>query len=253
MTPQQSSLNIVLDASAIESVVVYASGLHKNNMEMASPVSVLTGEHLKNKAQATLGETLKGVPGVSSTYFGPVSSSPIFRGMDGPRVKVMQNGLDTSDASRIGPDHATTTESLTAEQIEVLRGPVTLLYGSGAIGGVVNVVDERIPTTQLEDISGGFDIRYDSGSNAQTQAFALKGGTSGFNVHFDASNRNSDNTQTPDFHVEHEDGDHEVMGEIENTFLESKTFNKICSDLGSIGDECVYKQRMTLHLKLMEI
>jgi len=232
VNPEQSNLHVVLDASAIESVVVYASGLHKNNMEMVSPVSVLTGEHLKNKAQATLGETLKGIPGVNSTYFGPVASSPIIRGMDGPRVKVLQNGLDTSDASRIGPDHATTTESLTAEQIEVLRGPVTLLYGSGAIGGVVNVVDARIPTSQLDDISGGFDIRYDSGSNAQTQAFVLKGGQSGFNVHLDASNRNSDNTQTPDFSFEHEDGDQEVLTEIENTFLESTTFNFGTSYIG---------------------
>jgi len=232
VTPEQLKLNVVLDASAIESVVVYASGLHKNNMEMVSPVSVLTGEHLKNKAQATLGETLKGIPGVNSTYFGPVASSPIIRGMDGPRVKVMQNGLDTSDASRIGPDHATTTESLTADQIEVLRGPVTLLYGSGAIGGVVNVVDQRIPTSQLDNVSGAFDIRYDSASNAQSQAFVLKGGQSGFNVHLDASNRNSDNTQTPDYSFEHEDGDHEVLTEIENTFLESTTFNFGTSYIG---------------------
>jgi len=225
VTLEQSNLSIVLDAAAIESVVVYASGLHKNNMEMVSPVSVLSGDQLKNKAQATLGETLKGIPGVNSTYFGPVASSPIIRGMDGPRVKVMQNGLDTSDASRIGPDHATTTESLTAEQIEVLRGPVTLLYGSGAIGGVVNVVDQRIPTSQLDSLSGAFDVKYDSGSNAQTQALVLKGGASGFNFHFDALNRNSDNTQTPDFTFAHEDGDKEVLSEIENTFLESTTYN----------------------------
>lgn len=76
VTLEQPNLNIVLDAAAIESVVVYASGLHKNNMEMVSPVSVLSGDQLKNKAQATLGETLKGIPGVNSTYFGPVASSP---------------------------------------------------------------------------------------------------------------------------------------------------------------------------------
>ena len=86
------TITVTLKPSSVETVVVYASALHKNSLEMISPVSVLSGDELKNKAKPTLGETLKGIPGVNASYFGPVSSSPIIRGLGGPRVKITQNG-----------------------------------------------------------------------------------------------------------------------------------------------------------------
>ena len=132
------------DEHDIETLLITASPLKRTVLESSTPVTVISGEQLDQNQAATLGETLKNIPGVNSSYFGPVSSSPIIRGLDGPRIKVVQNGLDASDASRVGPDHTVSTESSTATQIEVLRGPATLLYGSGAIGGVVNVVDNRL-------------------------------------------------------------------------------------------------------------
>ena len=236
------TVNVSLTPTSVETVVVYASGLHKNSLEMISPVNVLSGDELKNKSKPTLGETLKGLPGVNSSYFGPVASSPIIRGLDGPRVKITQNGLDNSDASRIGPDHATTNDTLAAEQVEVLRGPATLLYGSGAIGGVVNVVDNRIPTNNIESFTGAAQYSHDTVSNANTYAAKLEAGHENFNFHFDGTKRTGDDYQTPRFelpedgHDDHEGHDHEqehdgheeeheTATSVENTFIDSQTVN----------------------------
>ncbi|HEA16074.1 MAG TPA: TonB-dependent receptor [Pseudoalteromonas prydzensis] len=228
------ALQITLVPTSVETVVVYASALHKNSLEMISPVSVLSGDELRNKAKPTLGETLKGLPGVNASYFGPVSSSPIIRGLDGPRVKITQNGLDSSDASRIGPDHATSNDSLAAEQIEVLRGPATLLYGSGAIGGVVNVVDNRIPTDNIEQLTGAVEYSHDTVSNANTYAAKLETGHNNFNFHFDGTKRTGDDYQTPRFnlpeeehedHEGHDEEEHETATSVKNTFIDSQTVN----------------------------
>ncbi|ALS32941.1 iron complex outermembrane recepter protein [Pseudoalteromonas translucida KMM 520] len=225
VTESSNNIAIALKPTSIETVVVFASALHKSSLEMISPVSVLSGDELRNKSKPTLGETLKGLPGVNASYFGPVSSSPIIRGLDGPRVKIMQNGLDSSDASRIGPDHATSSDSLAAEQIEVLRGPSTLLYGSGAIGGVVNVVDNRIPTSNIDELTGAVEYSHDSVSNANTYAAKLETGYNNFNFHFDGTKRSGDDYQTPQFNQLDEDGDVESKDSVENTFIDSETVN----------------------------
>ncbi|MFY8273404.1 TonB-dependent receptor [Pseudoalteromonas sp. SSDWG2] len=221
-----AELNIILRQSAIENVVVYASGLDKNNLDMVSPVSVLGGDDLRDRAQPTLGETLKGLPGINASYFGPVSSSPIIRGLDGPRVKITQNGLDSADASRVGPDHAVSTESIAAEQIEVLRGPATLLYGSGAIGGVVNVVDNRIPTDVIDQYQGAGEYSHDTVSNTNTYAGRFTAGHKGFNVHVDGTDRVGHDYETPTFTFqEHEEDEPEQLNKVDNTFIDSATVN----------------------------
>ncbi|KAF7786008.1 iron complex outermembrane recepter protein [Pseudoalteromonas rubra] len=252
VTPDSPYVTVKLAPSSVESVVVYAAALHKSNIEMASPVAVLSGDELKNSAKPTLGETLKQLPGINASYFGPVSSSPIIRGLDGPRVKITQNGLDSSDASRVGPDHANTNDSLAAQQIEVLRGPATLLYGSGAIGGVVNVVDNRIPTDVIEGVQGAAEFSHDTNSNTNTVAALFEAGNNGFNFHFDGVTRKGGDYDTPRFALpgeEHDDHDHddheehghdehgedehgeEAHGETEyaervaNTFIDSEQFN----------------------------
>ena len=100
---------------------------------------------LLTKATASIGETLANEVGISATYFGPVAGRPIIRGQDGPRISVLDSGISTLDVADLSPDHAVPIEPLFADQIEVIRGPATLLYGSSAAGGVVNVVDNRIP------------------------------------------------------------------------------------------------------------
>ncbi|MDO6568569.1 TonB-dependent receptor [Alteromonas sp. 1_MG-2023] len=185
------------DENDIETVVITASPLKRTVLESATPVSILSGEALDQNQAATLGDTLKSVPGVHSSYYGPVASSPIIRGLDGPRVKIVQNGLGASDASRVGPDHQVSTETSTASQIEVLRGPATLLYGSGAIGGVVNVVDDRLPLTRQDEFSGEVFAQYDDVSNGKTVSTNLNAGAGDFAFHVDAYNRNTDDYEIP--------------------------------------------------------
>lgn len=114
--------------------------------DVAAPTTVLAGPTLDGRRAATLGETVRDVPGVTSTHFGAGASRPIIRGFDGPRVRLLNDGVDTLDAASVSPDHAVTSDPFSARQVEILKGPATLLYGGGAIGGVVNVIDRRVPT-----------------------------------------------------------------------------------------------------------
>ncbi len=206
------------DDQHIETLEVTSSPISRSVLTSATPVSILGGEELDQQQAATLGETLKNVPGVHSTYYGPVASSPIIRGMDGPRVKVVQNGLDTSDASRMGPDHAVSTETSTASQIEVMRGPATLLYGSGAIGGVVNVVDNRLPTQRTESISGEFNIQHETVSDGNSANLNLNGGSGDLAWHLDTFKRKTHDYEVPGY--ADADGDGE-KGILENSSMDS--------------------------------
>src|SRR5436190_19881107 len=118
----------------LDTIVVSATPLERTLFEQASPVSVLTGESLRLQLAPTLGETLAGTPGVSSTYFGPAASRPVIRGLDADRIRVLQNGVNTIDASATSVDHAVSFDPVSVESIEVVRGPATLLYGANAIG-----------------------------------------------------------------------------------------------------------------------
>lgn len=210
-----SGIEIKLSPSVMEIIDVYATPLHSSTIESALPVNVIAGDDLKLKQASTLGETLKNEVGVHSSFYGSVASSPIIRGLDGPRVLITQNGLDAGDASRVGADHAVATETSTATQIEVLRGPATLFYGSGAIGGVVNVVDNRVPTSS--ETLADWLLQYNDVSNEKQASFAVQTGTEQFAFHLDGFWRDAGEYQLPndfDPHAheeeeEHEEEDHE--------------------------------------------
>lgn len=190
-----SSLQLTLKRSAIEVIDVVASPLHLSNMESATPVSVLGGDELRRQQSATLGDTLEKTVGVQSSFHGKVASTPIIRGLSGPRVLIAQNGLDVGDVSRVGPDHAVAAEVSTAKQIEVLRGPSTLLYGSGAIGGVVNVVDNRVPTSN--ETRGEWLAEVSSVDNGKLGSFNVTSGTGSVAVYADGYWRDSDSYTVP--------------------------------------------------------
>lgn len=124
---------------SIEEVIITASPVHGDLDKVIQGITVLSGEELRTRAATSLGETLQTLPGISSASFGPGVGLPVIRGQNASRVKVLQNSIDSLDVSNTSPDHANTTEALLAERIEVLRGPSTLRFGNGAIGGVVNV------------------------------------------------------------------------------------------------------------------
>lgn len=177
---------------SLSEVTVSSSGLALGVSEMTTPVSVMDGDTLVRRREATLGETLEGEPGITSTHFGAGASRPVIRGMDGPRVKVLSDGSEIQDASTVSPDHAVTSEPLLASQIEVLRGPSALLYGAGAIGGVVNVLDSRVPTAiPQKGYEGAAEARIGSGADEKAGAISLTGGSGNIAMHVEAAGRDA--------------------------------------------------------------
>jgi iron complex outermembrane recepter protein len=126
-----------------ERIIVTADPLGKSVDEIIQPVTVVAGEVLDRRRAGTLGEVLDGIPGVANSDFGPGVGRPVIRGMQGSRVEVLEDGMRSADVSGEGADHAVAIDPAHAQQIEVFRGPATLLYGSGAAGGVVNVRTRR--------------------------------------------------------------------------------------------------------------
>ena len=131
--------------------------------DLIAPAVQYSGEALLLRSNTTLGETLNGVPGVSSTYFGPNASRPIIRGQDGDRIRILNNGGALLDVSNLSYDHSVAADPISIERIEVLRGPGALQYGGSAIGGAVNVIDNRIPREALFDAKGGVGGKLDLG------------------------------------------------------------------------------------------
>ena len=129
---------------------IVVTGVRRKAGDVLGGLSVLDAEELPRELRPSLGETLARQPGVSASSFGPTASRPILRGLSGDRIRVLTDGIGSFDVSASSPDHAVAINPLTAERIEVLRGPSALLYGSSAIGGVVNVIDRRIPRTEPE-------------------------------------------------------------------------------------------------------
>lgn len=230
LTQGDKPVELVLSSTTMEVVNVVGLPWHASNMESAQPVTVLGGEQLRERQASTLGETLKNEVGVHSNYYGPVSSSPIIRGLEGPRVLIAQNGLDAGDASRVGPDHAVSTEASTARQIEILRGPATLFYGSGAIGGVVNVVDDRVP--QGTDTYGEWRVEGDSVADDKLVSASGNTGIGNLGLHLDGFWRDADDYKIPgpaeveshDEHLEEGHAGHD-NDRLANSATEAKGFN----------------------------
>jgi iron complex outermembrane receptor protein len=164
------------NAQPLQDVTVTATPLGDTPLQSSQPVSVLRGAELDRRRGTSLGETLDGLPGVHSSGFGTAASRPVIRGFSGPRVGIKENGLDTMDASALSPDHAVAVDPLEARQVEVLRGPATLLYGSGSIGGLVNAVSDRIPTSPQGGLRGDALLGFDSASREKLGSLRLRGG-----------------------------------------------------------------------------
>jgi iron complex outermembrane receptor protein len=139
----------------IEEIIIRADPLRTLSDHRSAPVAVVKGNSLLGAAVDTLGAAVEQVPGVNVSTFGNAVGRPVIRGLGGARVRVLENGLGAMDVSTVSPDHAVAAEPVFAEQIEIFRGPATLLFGSGASGGLVNVVNRRllreVPATPAAD------------------------------------------------------------------------------------------------------
>ncbi|MCK7595633.1 TonB-dependent receptor [Pseudomarimonas salicorniae] len=232
-------------AEALDAVVVTATPLRQSAEELTRPVSVLAGQALDEQRAGTLGDTVSSLPGVQSSGFGPGVGRPVIRGLDGARVQTLSDGLSSLDASTVSADHAISIEPFLARQIEVLKGPATLLYGTGAIGGAVNVVDGRIPDAAPlggQPMSGRAELRGDTATDQRTAMFKIQGGSDRFQLTADALHRETDDIEIPGFSEsaallaeEGETPDPETRGLLENSATRTTAGGIGASWLGERG------------------
>jgi iron complex outermembrane receptor protein len=199
-----------------EEVVVTATPLDRNLIEMSQSSTVLTGTALQQELNNNIGETLTRLPGLSNASFGQNVGRPVIRGLQGVRVGVLNDNMTSSDASAVSQDHAVPVEPFLADQVEVLRGPATLIYGSGSIGGVVNVVSNTIPTTVPNNkLEGRVLVQGDSAADQRFAAGRLDFGSGSFAGHANAFYRRTDDYEIP--------GAAELYPEdLENSFLDNE-------------------------------
>lgn len=145
--------NASAQATDTEAEIVVTAPLEGSRIESLQGAEILTRDDIVAQLNGSLGDTLDATPGISSTFFGAGASRPIIRGLGDDRVRVLQNGIGAIDVSTASPDHAVTSDGLDAERIEILRGAAALAYGGNAIGGVVNVIDQIIPTRPIDGMS----------------------------------------------------------------------------------------------------
>ena len=172
----------------LDSVIVTADpfGSSENAMILA-PAKVISGDELRDKLSDSIGQTLSNELGVTTSGFSSAASRPIIRGLDGPRIKMLENGMGSGDLSSISSDHAVASSGTTARQIEILRGPAALLYGSGAIGGLVNVVNDRIAKTLELKPTGETEVRYSGVDRGVGASFSTDASTGSIGLHADGN------------------------------------------------------------------
>lgn len=179
---------------------------------IAQPVTVLAEDRLTKKQASTIGETLENIPGVTTNRFSPFASRPVIRGLSGNRVQLLENGVGSLDVSTISADHAVSIDPLQAEQIEIFRGPSTLLYGSEASGGLVNVVTNRIPEYVPDTFSPKLYSSFNTNSQEKLIAFQAEGGIEKLAFHIDALNRDARDYESKN-------------GRVNNSFYDLKNYN----------------------------
>ncbi|OEC92524.1 zinc piracy TonB-dependent receptor ZnuD [Acinetobacter sp. YK3] len=207
--------------TTLDTIRIKAHPLEQTSKDFAVADTVVDEKRLQQGA-VTIGEALSSEPGIYSNQFGAGSSRPVIRGQDGPRVKVLQNSSENIDVSTLSPDHAVTVDPALAKQVEVIRGPSTLLFGAGTVGGLVNVTDSKIPTEMPEKgYEGNVGLRYNTGSD---EKLATAGVTVGLGdqvaLRVEGLKREANDYIAPDYVHE---GERERR--VDNTFAKGQTVN----------------------------
>lgn len=250
------------DQADADVIVVTSQPLGVTADEVVGGVEVVNRRHLEDNLSGSLADTIAHEPGVSTTYFGPAASRPVIRGLGSDRVRVLVNGVGLIDASTNSPDHAVASEALEAESVEILRGPAAIAYGGGAIGGVVNVIDGRIPEERVEDgLDGRFYASMTSVDEGETAAGRVRFNAGEFVINLEALTRTADNYDIPGYaesdlfrlfeeaehehededHDDHDDEDHDheeeehPYGTVENSRLDFSSASAGISWVGENG------------------
>lgn len=244
------------EAETPDRIVVTGSAIETVSGETLQSVDVLDIDDIVSSFDGSLGASLANLPGISTTSFGPAVGRPVIRGLGGDRVRILNNGVGLVDASAISVDHAVTSEVLDAEQIDILRGPAAIAYGGGAIGGVINIIDGRIPTRPAEGpVEGQAFAGYTSVDDGYQLAGRVRAGTGPLVFQFEASRRDAGDLSIPGFaesarlraleddddhdhdHANDEDDDdhedEEAYGSVPNS---SFTFDTVGGGAALIGD-----------------
>ncbi|WP_180178306.1 zinc piracy TonB-dependent receptor ZnuD [Acinetobacter sp. YH01005] len=206
----------------LEAINVQVHPLNQSAADFAVADNVIQHKALA-QGGVTIGDALAGQPGVYSNQFGAGSSRPVLRGQDGPRVKVLEHASETADVSTLSPDHAVTVDPILAKQIEVIRGPSTLLYAAGTVGGLVNVTDQKIPTSIPDKgYEGQVGVRYNSGSDEKLASAGVTAALGEqFAIRVEGSKRKANDYIAPNYFHDH-DGELEKERRVGNTFAEGQ-------------------------------
>ena len=203
------TLNIYADD--VEEVVVTSALTSQSASDLKDPLDVVDGDDVATGGIQSLGETVDELLGVHAADFGAAVGQPVVRGMSGSRVRVLENGVVVRDVAALGPDHINDVNLLNTQQIEVVKGPSSLLYANGGAGGVINVVDNSIATTDFTKRTISVGAETQSVNNGEAKNFSYENNVSGFNVTFAASDSLYENYELPGgalYPEEHHDEDH---------------------------------------------
>ena len=220
--------------ATVDEIIVTAHPLSEIDEHIIAPVQVLSREELKTRSVRNLGETIANEPGVASSDYGTGVGQPVIRGLGGSRVKTLENGLSTMDVKNVGADHAVGAESLLAQQVEIFRGPAALLYGSGASGGIVNIVNGRILDYVPDNPEAEVSLQYETVSDGMTGAGSLNFGAGNFAFHIDGLARNTGDYNIPGF-GELEPEDDATRGVLENSSIDTENIAGGLSWVGQRG------------------
>ena len=215
---------------SIEEVRVTAHPFSETDEHIVRPVQVLSKEELQTRSISNLGETVANEPGIASSDYGTGAGRPVIRGQSGNRVQILENGLSTMDLGAFSADHSVTTETVLSQQIEIFSGPATLLFGSAASGGIINVVTDRILDYVPDELEGEVALQYETVSDGMTGAGRLNFGAGNFAFHIDGMTRDMDDYNIPGF-AELEPGE-SIRGTLANS---NRKTDQISGGLSWVG------------------
>ena len=228
-------------SAELDEVIVTGTPFGVTDRASLLAVEVLDEEDLAVAPASTLGDLVNGLPGVRSTNFAPGASRPVIRGLSGPRVQVLTNGLGMIDASSVSPDHQVAVDPAEARRIEIVRGPSTLVFGGSAIGGVVNIIDDRIPTEPAEGgMDGHVSAQTSTVDDGTSFGARLKANAGPLVFTADAFTRSASDYDVPVFPESQRllDEEGEEAGDertVENTFVDLDQYGAGVSWIGSRG------------------
>lgn len=218
-------------ADNLEEVIVTSSLIDASASDISNPIHVMNGQSISDDASQSLGSIIDGLVGVSTSDFGAGVGQPVIRGLGGSRVKILNNGNVVRDVSALGPDHLNQIDLGHLEQVEIVRGPSSLLYANGAVGGIVNIVDNTIAKQDITDAKFEIGAGYEDGNTGNTGTASYQGNVNGINVTSSIQYSNLDVYAIPE-HALHHGEEHDHEAEEDPTSLKDSDFANFSAKIG---------------------